>query len=483
MAQLRKLSDYQQTFGGALGKQLYAQMIQYVTGFTGTDARVAAEEYFFNYTKQQYFGVGIGEQNLIGQAKAQAGLKPGGLELRFDESHLKLVVAPGERVHVITTLYKSGIIDSWENYWSKGFASGHYPIKLYANNVLVAERPGPVLDWWLTAPAEMGLWVIKAEYTEEVSDPVTGENVVDKAAPASFTILVSPAGAAPEVPATGITGTVTTITGRIGTYLKVLFSAAVGGVEKVFSITKYPTFVAGETIKLVAFLSYQNQAVTDFLVTFIVDDIEIGESRTDSKGYAAFSFRVPAFGEERNISWTNTTGKGTTGKIYGTKRHKFCAKIQTEKDGPLTNCESVVVTSESIAGREEVTYRTYLEQLRAGVTTGLESVVPAFEPSAIVSLPDLSALIPSPISAIEPPGKSAIINIPAPPIPPGITYPVEVEIDGERRGRPPLQVRTAPGKHTVKVSLKGFPPFTKTVTLASGETVTMSEIVFSRQGG
>ena len=479
MAQMRGLSDYQQTFGDVLGKQLYDQMIQYVTGFTGSDARIAAEDYFFNYNRQLYFGVRLGEADLVGQAKAQAGLKPGGLQLRFDESQIKLVVAPGEKLHIVTTLYKFGIIDSWDNYWSKGFASGVSPIKLYSNNTLVAEVAGPTLDRMLTAPADAGLWVIKAEYREEVTDPVTRDNIIDTATPASFTIVVGPAAEVIVVPPPE-----PVITGRIGTYLKVLFSAVVNGVEKTFSITKYPTFVAGEAIKLVAFLSYQNKAVTNFPVIFIVDDTKIGKSRTDSSGYAAFPFKVPAFGEERKVIFTNPAGKSTTGTLYGTKRHNFCAMIQTEKDGPLMNCESIVVTSESVAGREEITYKTYLEELRGGITTGLESVTPVFQPSETTpTLPDLSTLLPSPITTIGPPDQSVIINIPAPPVPPGVTYPVEVEIDGERRGRPPLQVRTTPGKHTVKVSLKGFPPFTKTITLASGETITMSEIVFSRQGG
>jgi len=53
-----------------------------------------------------------------------------------------------------------------------------------------------------------------------------------------------------------------------------------------------------------------------------------------------------------------------------------------------------------------------------------------------------------------------------------------VEIDGKPVGSPPLNIYVSPGIHYVTISLKGFTPISKKITVNSGETITISGITF-----
>ena len=70
------------------------------------------------------------------------------------------------------------------------------------------------------------------------------------------------------------------------------------------------------------------------------------------------------------------------------------------------------------------------------------------------------------------------IKIPAIPIPDKLNLLPTVSIDNNLIGFPPINIDVVPGKHQIKVELKGLTPIYKTVTIEPGQVLTITDISF-----
>ena len=113
--------------------------------------------------------------------------------------------------------------------------------------------------------------------------------------------------------------------------------------------------------------------------------------------------------------------------------------------------------------------------VKAGDTLTITDIAFAEEVPTPIPTP-LPTPIPTPIPIPTP--EQGVISIPSIPVPPFIPYPITVEIDGKPVGSPPLNIYVSPGIHYVTISLKGFTPISKKITVNSGETITISGITF-----
>lgn len=107
--------------------------------------------------------------------------------------------------------------------------------------------------------------------------------------------------------------------------------------------------------------------------------------------------------------------------------------------------------------------------------------------AGLLTLPTLPEL-PTPADIFAPPavitpsvptptvGYIDVGAIPKPAKSPNL--PIMVYIDGRMIGNPPLKFTTTPGKHPVRITLRGFTDITDTYEVRAGETVTISGLSF-----
>ena len=93
---------------------------------------------------------------------------------------------------------------------------------------------------------------------------------------------------------------------------------------------------------------------------------------------------------------------------------------------------------------------------------------------------------PSPTISITPeitpevtvPPRLGKIVIPSIPKPIKIEFPIDIKIDGESKGEPPISADVEPGTHIITAELRGFTPISKKVKVESDQTVTITDIIF-----
>ncbi|MBU0847002.1 hypothetical protein KKH23_07395, partial [Patescibacteria group bacterium] len=359
-------ADFINTFGGDLGPKLFDESRDYTRKFqdvkndpTGLLMQQAGEEFWDAAIKEV-----LGGYSSYDEWKQAQGFAPGGLALTMYPAITPLVVDPGARTRIGAHLTKNGV-PYYAGALAPHFSGGYANVELYANGVKIAEKLANqgAGDWAglalfdVTAPSTIGPWAITLRYKEKVDNPVTRLPETNSAA-TSFVIQVGP---------TGTGQPIVVIPTRFGTLLRVLAQIAVQGVERIFAIPQAPTFFANETMKIVAYIAYKGTPVKDYAVTFTVDNQEIGDMKTDEKGYAYMPFRIPLFGETIQQQFTRTTNGSATIKstVQGEKRHRLCVKVKTE-EGDVEDCQMIVVSSEAITGEiAPVGYEAYLAALRA----------------------------------------------------------------------------------------------------------------------
>lgn len=196
---------------------------------------------------------------------------------------------------------------------------------------------------------------------------------------------------------------------------------------------------------------------------FLVDGNEISRGTT-SGGFASFTWKAT---------------------VEPSRTHKLCVSVpkssQCSEFGEARDCKTITVSRAvpDIMERLKKEREAYLGQLEAqriarekireiSLTLPLQPYAPEV---TVPTVPDVPISIPVLPPAEQVPG---IIDIPAVTAPPG-PYPVEIRIDGNIIGPPPVYKEVTPGTHTITISLKGFTPISKKVNLTAGQILTIQE--------
>jgi hypothetical protein len=236
--------------------------------------------------------------------------------------------------------------------------------------------------------------------------------------------------------------------------------------------------IKGQAIQAVAkvYLTVSPAVFSDGEPAELVANGEIVAQSTTSNGDVSFDWTVPE-------------GVPLTFKI--------CLRIPKNEINPeyaeSMACQ-VVSATRSFSGvaerklSEMQEYQTAIDLLRG---TRQEAVVPSIPDLPIPSVPEPPSLpvpdptpyVPVPPALPVPPAPSVPEPLPVPEEPPEVPIPSEIRIpfisidrsgvfqdpmvsvDGQYVGKPPLSVPMLPGKHTIKVEVKGFSTVYRTVTI------------------
>lgn len=199
---------------------------------------------------------------------------------------------------------------------------------------------------------------------------------------------------------------------------------------------------------------------------FLVDGNEISRGTT-SGGFVSFT-------------WKATVDPSRT--------HKLCVSVpkssQCSEFGEARDCKTITVSRSvpDVMEKLKKERESYIGQLEAqrierekireiSLTLPQQPYVPTVPTVPTVpEVPIVSTPVLPPVEKV--PG---IIDIPVVTAPPGVPYPIEIRIDGNIIGPPPVYKEVTPGTHTVTISLKGFTPISKKVSLTAGQILTISE--------
>lgn len=205
------------------------------------------------------------------------------------------------------------------------------------------------------------------------------------------------------------------------------------------------------------------------IAIFLVDGSEISRGTT-SQGFVSFK-------------WTATTDPSRT--------HKICVSVpksdQCPKYGESRDCQTITVSRvvpgiEEQLKKERSAYLSQLESLRQErgrireLTTLPGVTPPPVTPPALPTVPLTPTVpIPTPPTETPPMPTTGTISIPTVKTPPGIEFPIEIYIDGQLIGPPPVYKEVSYGTHTVRIQLKGFAPISLKVDVPAGGVKTIEE--------
>ncbi|MDO9356953.1 MAG: PEGA domain-containing protein, partial [Solirubrobacteraceae bacterium] len=198
---------------------------------------------------------------------------------------------------------------------------------------------------------------------------------------------------------------------------------------------------------------------------FLVDGNEISRGTT-SGGFVSFTWKAT---------------------VEPSRTHKLCVSVpkssQCSQFGEARDCKTITVSRAvpDILERLKKERESYLGQLEAqriarekireiSLTLPQQPYVPEVTTPTVPEVPIISIPVLPPVEQV--PG---IIDIPAVTAPPGVPYPIEIRIDGNIIGPPPVYKEVTPGTHTITISLKGFTPISKKVSLTAGQILTIEE--------
>ncbi len=213
---------------------------------------------------------------------------------------------------------------------------------------------------------------------------------------------------------------------------------------------------------------------------FLVDGNEISRGTTE-QGFVSFK-------------WTATPEPSRT--------HKICVSVpkssQCSQYGEARDCKTITVSRvipgiEEQLKKEREAYLALLEGTRAERERirQLTSIIPegtqqpVITPTPIVIQPPTcpSGQVYDPVTQTcitpttpTPPGPgTGIISVPSVKIPPGVEFPIEIYIDGQLIGAPPVYREVSAGTHSVRIQLKGFTPISLKVDVPAGGVKTIDE--------
>ena len=202
---------------------------------------------------------------------------------------------------------------------------------------------------------------------------------------------------------------------------------------------------------------------------FSVDGNEISRGTT-SGGFVSFTWKAT---------------------VEPSRTHKLCVSVpkssQCSEFGEARDCKTITVSRAvpELYEKLKKEREAYLGQLEAQRIArekireiSLTLPQPPYVPEvAVPTIPEVPAPPTPPSIPVPPPEEQVpgIIDIPAVTVPPGVPYPVEIRIDGNLIGPPPVYKEVTPGTHTITIGLKGFTPISKKVNLSPGQILTIEE--------
>lgn len=247
---------------------------------------------------------------------------------------------------------------------------------------------------------------------------------------------------------------------------------------KQVKILAYPPTAAleaydGQEITITASVTCGLKLSNGEIAIFLVDGNEISRGIT-SQGFVSFK-------------WNATPEPSRT--------HKICVSVpksdQCTDYGEARDCKTITVSRvipgiEEQLKKERSAYLSQLESLRQerGRIRDL-TTLPGFTPPPVtpptIPIPTPPPVTPPTIPSITPPTETPIvpatgtINIPTVKIPFGVEFPVEIYIDGQLIGAPPIYREVSSGTHTVRIQLKGFTPISLKIDVPAGGVKTIEE--------
>jgi hypothetical protein len=202
---------------------------------------------------------------------------------------------------------------------------------------------------------------------------------------------------------------------------------------------------------------------------FEADGIEAARTNT-SNGFVSFKWKAT---------------------VEPARAHKLCVSVPKSGNcpnfGSARDCRMIAVSRirpgiEEQLKKEREEYRKSLQAIedeRRRIRE-LYQTVPISEAEAAASAapaPTIS-ITPEITPEITVPPRLGTIVIPSIPKPIKIGFPINIKIDGESKGEPPVSVDVEPGTHIITAELRGFTPISKKVKVESDQTVTITDIIF-----
>jgi len=248
-----------------------------------------------------------------------------------------------------------------------------------------------------------------------------------------------------------------------------------------------PSQVQAKTVKILTTTGYNLPNAYVGKTIEIIAAVMCGLDKSDGE-YALLTLD----GEPIAESWT---GRSSFGPGFVTFKwtvegesgpRKLCVRVPKSDECPgyseATDCKIMMVSSvrPSIAEqleRERGELRERLELIR------LERETTEPSQKGEISLPEITVDTDTDIESViedweEHAEDVGTIKIPSIPTPDNINLLPTVSIDNNIIGYPPININVIPGKHQIKVELKGLSPIYKTITIEPDQELTITDISF-----
>lgn len=251
------------------------------------------------------------------------------------------------------------------------------------------------------------------------------------------------------------------------------------------TIPTLPEIELGKVVRIITYPEGAELEAFDGQEITVTASVMCGLTR--SNGEQAI-FEVDA----KEVSRANTSNGLVSFKWKATvepaRAHKLCVSVPKSDKcpnyGSARDCRAIFV-SRIIPGIEEQLKKEreeYQKSLQAMEEERrrireLYQTIPAVTGEVVAPAPIIS-ITPEITPEITVPSRLGIIKIPAIPKPPKIEFPINILIDGESKGEPPITAYVEPGTHTITVELRGFTPLSRKVKVESDQTVTITDIIF-----
>lgn len=249
-----------------------------------------------------------------------------------------------------------------------------------------------------------------------------------------------------------------------------------------------PPLELGKTVKIITypegaeFEAYDGQEMT------VTASVMCGLTR--SSGEQAV-FQVDAVEAAR----ANTTNGFVSFKWKATvepsRTHKLCVSVPKSDKcpnyGSARDCKTIFVSRQVPGIEEQLKKEREAYQLSLKAMEDERKRIRELYQTVPAATGEAEAQVISPTISITPeitppevtlPPRLGTIKIPLIPKPFKIEFPINIKIDGESKGEPPISVDVEPGTHIITAELRGFTPISRKVRVESGQTVTISDIIF-----
>ena len=236
-----------------------------------------------------------------------------------------------------------------------------------------------------------------------------------------------------------------------------------------------PDAYVGKTIEIIAAVMCGLDKSDGEYALLTLDGVPIAESRTGTSSLG------PGF---VTFKWTVEGESGPRKLCVRVPKSDVCPNYSEATDCKVMMVSTVrpAVAEQLERERAELRERLELIRLEREIVETIQKEDGVFPP--VPTLPEIT--IPEPKVDIEEVIEEleekveviGTIKIPSIPIPKKLNLLPTVSIDNNVIGSPPININVVPGKHTIKVELKGLTPIYKTVNVEPGQVLTITDISF-----